>query len=65
MDKDLDPLVTRKAAAVLLGGVNRSTLHRWQVAGKLPPVLKIWVRVQGWRKSTLMRFLADAGEGAK
>jgi predicted DNA-binding transcriptional regulator AlpA len=53
-----DPLVLRKEAAVLLGGVNRATLYRWEQSGRLPPPVRLSSRVIGWRLSTLQGLLS-------
>lgn len=59
-----DPFVTRKQARQsYFAGVARSTLSRWEAEGKLPPVVRISRRVQGWRKSALEQFLLER-EGA-
>lgn len=59
-----DPLITRKQArAQFFAGVSRSTICRWEKEGKLPPPIRVSTRVQGWRRSTLERLLAER-EGA-
>jgi predicted DNA-binding transcriptional regulator AlpA len=55
-----DPLVLRKEAAELLGGVNRATLYRWEQSGRLPPPVRLSSRVIGWRLSTLQNLLQGA-----
>ena len=52
-----DPLITRKQAAVLLGGVNRSTILRWEAAGRLPAPTRISKRVVGYRRSIVEKLL--------
>jgi predicted DNA-binding transcriptional regulator AlpA len=55
-----DPLILRKDARKLyFADVHRSTLVRWEREGKLPPPIRISARVQGWRRSTLERFLSE------
>lgn len=58
-----DPLVTRTKARALLGGVARSTICRWEAEGKLPPAIRITVKVQGWRRSTLEQFIESRKGG--
>lgn len=60
-----DPLILRKDARKLyFAGIHRSTLVRWEKEGKLPPPIRVSARVQGWRRSTLERFLAELERAA-
>lgn len=53
-----DPLITRaQARLIYFGGINRSTLLRWEQAGKVPPAIRISHRVVGWRRSTLEAWI--------
>lgn len=53
-----DPLITRaQARLIYFGGINRSTLIRWEQAGKVPPAIRISKRVVGWRRSTLEAWI--------
>lgn len=57
---DLGRIVRKKEACILLG-VARTTLHRMEVDGKLPPAIKISTRARGWRLATLLAAV-QAGE---
>lgn len=60
----VDPLVTRKQAREsFFAGVSRSTLRRWEVSGKLPPLIRVSPRVWGWRLSSRAQFRSSR-EGA-
>lgn len=63
MEAITDPLVTRKQAAILLGGVNRVTLFRWEKSGRLPQPIRISPRVVGYRLSVIEALLR-AGSAA-
>lgn len=55
-----DPLITRKQAGEkYFAGVSRSTLGRWVASGKLPPIIRVSRRVQGWRRSVLDQVMAS------
>lgn len=61
---DIDPLVTRRQAReTYFAGICRATLWRWESAGKLPPPTRVSERVNGWRKSTLERIIAQGNIG--
>lgn len=57
-----DPLVTRKEAQVMFGGVSRRTIWAWEKKGKLPPPVRLSERVVGWRRSTIEALLENGGE---
>lgn len=60
MTANYDPVIPRRQAREqFLGGISDVTLWRWERAGKLPPPIRISRSVQGWRKSTLEKFLAE------
>lgn len=61
---EIDPLVTRRQAReTYFAGICRATLWRWESAGKLPPPIRVSPRKNGWRKSTLERFVAQGEAG--
>lgn len=61
-----DPIITRAQARPLyFGGVNRTTLQRWEKAGKVPPPIRISQRVVGWRRSTLEAWLESRKAGVR
>ncbi len=55
---ELDPIITRTPACVMLGGIDRGTLLAWERSGRLPPPIRLSARVIGWRRSTLEKFIA-------
>ncbi len=55
-----DPLVTRKEAQSMFGGVSRRTIWDWEKKGKLPPPIRLSTRVIGWRRSTIEALLQKA-----
>lgn len=60
MTANCDPVIPRRQAREqFFGGISDVTLWRWERAGKLPPPIRISRSVQGWRKSTLEKFLAE------
>lgn len=59
MDSTNDPLITRKQAATLLGGVSRVTIFRWEKSGRLPAPIKVSPRVVGYRRSVIEALLKD------
>ena len=61
MNTDNDPLITRKQAAAILGGVHRSTIIRWEEAGRLPAPTRISKRVVGYRRSVIEKLLVEGG----
>ncbi len=56
---ELDPIVTRKPARQMLGGIDRETLRMWEASGRLPPPIRLSPRVIGWRRSTLEKFIRE------
>ena len=59
MTQDTDPLITRaQAIPVYFGGIDRSTLAKWEKAGKVPPPIHVSKRIVGWRRSTLEAWIA-------
>lgn len=53
-----DPIITRaQARPIYFGGIDRSTLHKWEKEGKVPPPIHVSVRIVGWRRSTLEAWI--------
>ena len=60
MTQDNDPLITRaQARPIYFGGIDRSTLARWEKSGKVPTPIHVSKRVVGWRRSTLEAWLEE------
>ena len=58
MNQDNDPLIIRaQARLIYFGGIDRSTLAKWEKAGKVPPPIHVSKRVVGWRRSTLEAWI--------
>jgi len=55
-----DPLIPRKDARALLGGIAKGTMQNWEKEGRLPPPIRLSARVIGWRKSVLEAVLERA-----
>lgn len=55
-----DPLIARKDARALLGGIAKRTMQNWEKSGRLPPPIRLSPRVIGWRKSVLDALLQES-----
>lgn len=52
-----DPLIPRTEARLMLGGIARGTMTRWEKEGRLPAPIRLSPRVIGWRRSTIEAVL--------
>jgi prophage regulatory protein len=61
-------VISGAEARSLLGGVSRSTLHRWQAAGRFPARRQLGPRRVGFLEHEVLRFIEScpsvlSGEG--
>lgn len=53
-------LVDVPSVCKLLGGVHRSTLHRWIASGRFPPPIKLNAGTARWRVGEIEAFIEKA-----
>jgi prophage regulatory protein len=56
---DIDPVLSSRQVRLAIGVVSHSTLWRWVQAGDFPPSIRIGSRRIGWRKSAVVKWLAE------
>lgn len=44
-------------------GISRTTLHRWQKEGKIPPPIKISQNMVAWPMSQIRQVIVDLSQG--
>ncbi|HSS52108.1 MAG TPA: helix-turn-helix domain-containing protein [Thermoanaerobaculia bacterium] len=55
--------ILRPAQAARLLGISRTTLYRWEAAGRLAPRVILGPGTSGWREEDLAAFIAAAPRG--